>query len=43
MVGHRGVVAVKTVVIEDKSCPEYLLKPLEWGLSALSQHFGIGR
>ena len=42
-VGHRGVVAVKTVVIEDKPCPVYLQNALGWGLSALSHHFGIGR
>jgi len=42
-VGHRGAVAVKTVVIEDKPCPHYLLTSLDWGLSALSHHFGIGR
>jgi hypothetical protein len=43
MVGHRGVVAVKTVVINNLSCPFDLWQPLGWGLSALSHHFGIGR
>lgn len=41
--GHRGAVAVKTVVCHNEPCPAYLCSALGWGLSALSQHFGIGK